>query len=270
MRPFTDQEYETMIAELTDTTSSSFDMLCAIAQKTLKTKITHWCVADSRLRGRGMEEDIMNDVLIRLIKTTLTHFLIRKDRNGEVNRNPDEFRKWMLTVAWNIKCDAADDLGKQKEQTRGFAEGEEERIPDPSYCDDALTYQRERVAAAFTIVLDSDVCVYKILTWLAQSLFIIEYDITKKQSNDVIISEFSEKTLFEMRDILFGCAEKIEWITITLEQRDRIERALNAESRGKRIGEFQYKEIFMKKGGKASISDWVNRMNGLIERQMKR
>ena len=30
----------------------------------------------------------------------------------------------------------------------------------------------------------------------------------------------------------------------------------------------KYSEFFMKKGGKATISDWVNRMNNMIKRVM--
>lgn len=101
-------------------------------------------------------------------------------------------------------------------------------------------------------------------------MFIIEVDVTKIQSNDAIITAFSEKTLFEMKDILLGFADKIDWIVIAPEQIEKINRALNAEFKNKLIGEIKYKDFFMKKGGKASISDWVNRMNRLIESRMKK
>ena len=269
MRPFTDEEFEIMISELTDETHPSFNMLCSIAEKTLRPKVEYWCLTNSALRGRKMEDDIMQDVFIRLIKTTVTHFLVRKDRNGEVNRNPDEFKSWMFKVAERIKIDTANALRSRDSKVREFEDWEEEQIPDKSYNKDEQLFQQETLAQAFKIVLESDARIYKILTWLAQSLFIIEFDVTKIQSNDAIIMAFGEKTLFEMKDILFGFADKIEWISIAPEQADRIDRALNTEVKNQRIGEMRYQDFFMKKGGKASISDWVNRMNRLIESRIQ-
>lgn len=270
MRPFTDEEFEIMISEMTDSAHPSSDMLCSIAEKTLRSKVRYWCSTDFVLRGRGMEDDIMQDIFIRLIKTTVTHFLVRKDRNGEVNRNPDEFKSWIFKVAERIKIDTANALRNRDYKARGFEDGEEEQIPDEPYDDDEQSYQHETLAEAFKIVLESDARIYKILTWFAQSLFIIEFDVTKIQSNDAIITAFSEKTLFEMKDILLGFADKIDWIVIAPEQIEKINRALNAEFKNKLIGEIKYKDFFMKKGGKASISDWVNRMNRLIESRMKK
>ena len=269
MRPFTDEEFEIMISEITDKTHPSFNMLCIIAEKTLRSKVRYWCATDSILSRRGMEDDIMQEVFIRLIKTTVTHFLKREDRNGELNDNPDEFKSWIFKVAERIKIDTSNSLRNRDYKMRGFEEGEEEQVPDDSD-DDGESYQHDTLAEAFKIVIDSDAKIYKILTWLAQSLFIIEYDVTKIQSNDIIIKAFGEKSLFEMKDILLGYAEKIEWIVITPDQIEKIDRALNAEFKNKLIGEIKYKDFFMKKGGKASISDWVNRMNRLIESRMKK
>ena len=69
-----------MISEMTNKAYPSFDMLCFMAEKTLRSKGRYWCSTDSVLRGRGMEDDIMQDIFIRLIKTTATRFLVRKDR----------------------------------------------------------------------------------------------------------------------------------------------------------------------------------------------
>lgn len=269
MRPFTDEEFEIMISEMTDEKNPSFHMLCAIADKTLRSKVKFWCATDSVLRGRGMEDDIMQDIFIRLIQMTVTHFLIREDSNGEVNRNPEEFKSWIYKVAERIKIDAANALRNKDYKARGFADGEEEQIPNESDDEDERSFQQDTLAEAFKIILESDARIYKILTWLAQSLFIIGFDVTKIQSNDAIITAFSEKTLFQMKDILLGFADKIDWIVIAPKQIEQIDRALNAEFNNKRIGEIKYKDFFMKKGGKASISDWVNRMNRLIESRMK-
>ncbi len=259
-----------MISEMTDESHPSFDMLCSIADKTLRSKVKYWCATDPVLSDRDVAEDIMQNIFCRLIKTTITHFLKRKDCDGQNTRDPDGFKSWMFKVAENIKNDTAKSLRNRDFKTRGFEDGEEEQIPEAQSDDEYEIYRREKLAEAFQIVLDSDARVYKVLTLLAQSLFILEYDITRIQSNYAIISAFSEKSLFEMRDIVLKFACKIQWIVITPKQIDKINRALNAELNNIRIGEIKYKDFFMKKGGKASISDWINRMDKLIESRMKK
>lgn len=262
-RAFSDQEFEIMIFEMSDDTHPAFDALCAIAEKILRPKVRYWCRSDPVLYGRGMEDDIMQEILIRLIKTIVTHFL---KRNGVVNRNPEEFQKWITTVAKNVQIDMAKALRNRDARVRGFVEGEQ--IAAPSAPDGEEDSRRETLAEAFRIVLDSDAAVYKILTWLAQSIFIIEYNVTKIRSNELIIAAFGERSLFEMRDMVLDAADNVEWISITDAQKARMDQALNMKWAGKAIGEIPYQEFFMKKGGKASISDWVNRMNKMIERQM--
>ena len=150
MRPFTDEEFEIMISEMTDKAHPSSDMLCSIAEKTLRSKVRYWCSTDSVLRGRRMEDDIMQDIFIRLIKTTVTHFLLRKDRNGEVNRNPDEFKSWIFKVAERIKIDTANALRNRDYKMRGFEDGEEEQIPDEPYDEDSA-YDPVEIKKAFNI-----------------------------------------------------------------------------------------------------------------------
>lgn len=50
---------------------------------------------------------------------------------------------------------------------------------------------------------------------------------------------------------------------------EKINKDLEVKFKNRPIGEAKYKECFMKKRGKVSISDWVNRMNNLIERRIK-
>ena len=123
---------------------------------------------------------------------------------------------------------------------------------------------------AFAIVILADVSVYKVLTWIAQFIFVLECDVTKIKSNEMIISAFGNKTLYDMYDMILVASQKIPWITITQEQNEKILQAL----RKKRVddvsyGETKYKEFFMKQdgeiSGKKSISDWVNRMNNMIK-----
>ncbi|MGN0114785.1 MAG: RNA polymerase sigma factor [Acutalibacteraceae bacterium] len=265
MRPFTDEEFDIMIAQIMDEEHPSFDMLYSIADRTLRPTVKNWCACDPALSGKNLEDDIMQDIFCRLIKTCSTHFLIRDDCGGSVNRNPDGFKSWMFKVAENIKRDVANSYRKHDFNTRQFDDGEEKRLPDSSLDDDGKDFRREKLARAFEIVLASDAKIYKVLTWLAQSIFIIQYDITKIQSNVAIIKAFGDKTLFEMRDMVLRFAGAVHWLSVTPAQIEKLNRALNANvGENMLLGDVVYKEFFMKKGGKASISDWVNRMNSMI------
>ncbi len=270
MRPFTDEEFEIMVAELTDQTAPSFYTLCVIAEKTLRPKVRYRCATDSVLIGRGVEDDIMQEICIRLIKTTLVSFLLKTDQNGESNHHPDKFRGWMNKVAERIILDTRNAL--LRTDNRSCPLSNDKKDPTPIDPDDPVLEldQHETLAAAFAIVLNADARVYKVLTWLAQSLFVLKYDLTRIRSNDEVIAAFSETTLFDMRDSLFDCAAEFDWIVITPEQAEHIQQGLDAVYGGRPIGTYRYQEFFMKRGGKASISDWVNRMDELIERRMKR
>lgn len=65
----------------------------------------------------------------------------------------------------------------------------------------------ELLKAAFEIVLDSDSQVYNVLTWIAQCQFVLEFDITKIQSNDMLVDSFgaSVQGLFNCDAILLCC-----------------------------------------------------------------
>lgn len=262
---FTREEFDIMVNELLYKEPISFDMLCVIAEKVVRPTVVNWCKAEEALRGRGYEDDIMQEVHLRLIKTTVSYFLLRKGIEGEYNDDPEGFEDWMFLVAKNIKRDFAGRI-----RNRDFNTDE---ITDdiPSGEDVAEEYE-ERLKEAFTIVISSDVGIYKILTWLAQFIFILEYNVTKIKSNELIIKAFEDKTLYDMYDMLLSASNKISWMVVTDEQNEKILDALRKKCDGGVLyGETRYKDFFMKHNGevsgKKSISDWMNRMNGMVKRK---
>jgi len=73
--------------------------------------------------------------------------------------------------------------------------------------------------------------------------------------------------------MLLDASVSIPWLVITQTQDAKIRTALRKKRRdGVTYGETQYKAFFMKnKGevsGKKSISDWMNRMNDIVRREM--
>ena len=263
---FTREEFDIMVNELLYKEPVSFEMLCKIAKKTLWSSVKSWCYIEEGLRGKRLEEDVMQDIYLRLIKKTVSGFLLRDDIAGPYNNDPEGFEDWMFTVARNLTHDNAD-----KEKNNDINNGElDENIPLRE--DDDFSFVTDRLQNALNIALSSRNSVYKILTWLAQYVFILQKNVMKIKSNDLIISAFENKTLFDMYEMILHASKQIPWLTLTDTQKEKILNDLRKECKnGVLYGETKYKDFFMMdKGapsGKKSISDWTNRINKLIEKE---
>ena len=267
MRAFSDGEFRQMTVELLCDETPRFDTLCLLAEKTLRRSVCRWCAEDPALAGGHYEDDVMQETLLRLIRCAVSGFLLRDGPDGEVNDDPDGFCRWMFTVAHNVWRDLSNRVRKLSLSVRGFREGEEELIPDDPADADTNDAGREILRRAVAVVLTADAHVCKVLTWLAQCLFMIRADLSRIRANDLILREFENKTLYEMRDMLVDAAAEIPWLSVSEEQFKKIDRELDRPfADDRKTGEIRYKEFFMKKGGKATISDWVNRINSLIRR----
>ena len=272
---FTRNEFDAMVNELLYSTPASFDMLCSIAEKTLRPSVINWCKNEDCLRGRGYEDDIMQEIHLRLMKTTVDYFLLRNGVKEPYNDNPEGFEDWIFRVADNLKRDFANRVRNRDFKTEDIDNPVIGDISSDDYSDGCESEERiERLKQAFSIVLSSDVGIYKVLTWLAQFVFILDENVTKIKSNELIIAAFEEKTLYDMYDMLLNASKKIPWIVVTKEQNEKILCALRKKREGTvSYGETKYRNFFMKHNGevsgKKSISDWVNRMNDMIRRQIE-
>jgi len=266
---FTQDEFDTMVNELLYKEPISFDALCLIADKTLRPSVINWCKTEDCLRGRGFEDDLMQEIHLRLIKTTVDYFLLRDGIEGQYNNNPEGFEDWMFRVAENLKRDFANKVRNRDFKSENIDDLSFLSIPDDG--DYEAEERIEKLQQAFSIVISADVGVYKVLTWLAQFIFMLDNNVTKIKSNELILEAFENKTLFEMYDMLLTASKRIPWIVISKSQNEKIIKALRKRKVDDiSFGETKYKEFFMKQNGeisgKKSISDWMNRMNDMIRR----
>ncbi len=261
------EEFETMVHQLLEEETVRFDALCQIAQKVLPRSVKRWCDADDCLRGRGYEEDIMQNIQLKLMSTTISYFLLRDGVEGPVNRDPDGFRSWMFQVARNVTRDFGNCIRKNDFHTQPL---QEDPDSEPDLPAEPEAIHTERLKEAVDIALQGDVQIYKTLTWLAQCLTILEADVSKHQSNGLIVEAFSKKTLSQMYQMLQDSAKEFPWLALTQAQHQKILDALNQPWDDKlRYADVCYEVFFMKKGGKNTISDWMNRMNNRIRRAME-
>lgn len=273
---FTREEFDTMVSQLLYQEPICFDMLCHIAEKTLRKTVKVWCDMELCLQGRSYEEDIMQKIHLRLIETTVTYFLLRDGVTGKYNDDPEGFEDWMFRVGENIKKDFANKVRGVDFKTADIEDPMLENLPaNPGDGYEEDQDRQEALKQAFDIVLSADVSVYKVLTWLARSVFMLEQDVTAIQSNELVLTAFADKTLNNMYDMLLEAAFKISWLRITEEQDAKIRAALRKKARGGVLyGEMCYRAFFMKHNGavsgKKSISDWMNRINEMIRKKQDR
>ena len=273
MMRFTRDEFDVMVYELLNKEPISFDMLCQIIEKTLRPSVVNWCKNEACFRGREYENDIMQEIHLRLMKTTVDYFLLRDGVEGSYNDNPEGFEDWIFFVAKNIERDFANKIRNRDFTTEDIDNPTIGEIPSNDYEDDTEE-NIDRLKQAFSIVLSSNVGIYKVLTWIAQFIFILGLDVSKIKSNELIITAFANKTLCDMYKMILTASDKIPWIVITREQNEKILEALRKKRNGNvSYGETKYKEFFMKHNGevsgKKSISDWMNRMNDMIKRRVE-
>lgn len=267
---FTREEFEQMVQEILYTTPGRYDTLCRIATATLQPLVEAWCKKEDVLCGRGLEGDLLNSILLHLMKTVV-HGFLRNDRTeGDYNDDPEGFAHWMTKVANNHKKDFVKRLRRAEYKTDYGTLSEDVAAP----ASDAEA-QRERLQAlrrAFDVVLSADVKVYKVLTWLAQVLFIVDKGLEHHKANELIVAVFEKMTLNEMYHLLLTASHRVPWMTITPAQHSRITAALQQPwDEELTYGEMAYGTFFMKYrgelAGKKSVSDWIHRMNGMIRRK---
>lgn len=268
---FTRSEFDIMVQQLLFEDEVSFEMLCHIAEKTLRHSVRKWCMEDPALTDKECEHDIMQEIQIRLMTRTITHFLLRGDV-GKINDDPEGFEDWMFKVAKNIKKDFANEARRRSAWLDGTDPDGLGRIVDP--CTELNLPGLEKLQQAAQIVLDARAGVYKVLTWLAQAIIIVSGNVSKLESNEVMLRYFENRTLREMYAFVLKQADSLPWLNISEKHRDSLAAALGKEWQdGVSYGDARYRAFFMKKDGvpcgKKSISDWVNRMNELIKRKMQ-
>ena len=264
MRPFTNEEYRIMIFELTEKEPMSFDMMCQIAQRTMMPLIKKWCKTSEDLRNRQLEDDIMQEIHVRLIKTCVTRFLRRKDKD-KINDNPDEFFAWMITVGKNILRDTANEQRRHDFRNTVLRD----TIPTKDEFKNIENDSEERFAEAFHIALGAPRRPHIVLTWVMQSALEIYYDVNKITATQIIADSVGDMTLSALWEKAQDLLRDFPLLRITQEELDGFGSKLDAvNNENVKVGDTVYRDYYGNRGGKAAISDWIYRMNQWLSTQI--
>lgn len=250
-----------MLFELTQGDKACYNTLIEIARKTLYPSVRKWCNGNSALKG--YEEDLMQEIYIRLITKSVTGFLMR---DGQLNDDPEGFKNWLFAVAKNLFNDLAKKSGRKGLYETETPEGEEPTEHGPYSEPEEPDY--DMLNRCFKTVLSFDSKVHIPLTWVTAMLMIANGGMNRIEATDAITRICSEMTLDAMFDFILIQSDKILWLRLDEDEIQKIKGKLDeTDSDGMRIGDKNYNNFYMKKGAKASVSDWINRMNSRIIRE---
>ena len=270
MAAITQSEFDRIVEELICTKPARYDALCAAAKKLVGTKLARKCAQSPALARVCTPEDLLSEVYIRLIKSAVPGFFFRTE---EINLDIDGFCRWVYTIAGNLCIDYIKVSSSRYTLPIDAPLDDDEfylQIPDPdaeaAFCAEP---DIDTLRAAFEAVLDMDIQVYKALTWIAQAVLILSEDVSKIESNALLVERYENMTLEEMWASVRRCAQNIPWMKISKESEERLRKIfLLPFNESRRYGEMKYSDFYMKKGAKASISDWVNRINAGLRRKL--
>lgn len=265
--------YEKLVDEILSNEIPRYDNLVIFVDKLLKATVKYWCDNDKILRGGCHDEDVIQEIQIRIIKKCEDYFF--KPENGKTQKTCDEFKAWCYVVGENvfftyrkrkignyvgIDTDiGTEDLISDNDDIFNFVENAEKS-----------EYVRYIVNICFNTVFDLKSNPHIVLTWLALSLFMLTADADKISSTHLVVEELSDFTLFKMFNLVLMLIKNYDWICISDEQisvqRKNLEK--NYKQTDKKIGEMKYEEFYQTKGPEASISDWANRVNSQIKKRI--
>lgn len=250
--------------------------LASIIYSCLEAPIASWCASDSRLKGKQLEGDLLNEVYEIVSRKIVTHFLRRNGFDAPINDDAEGFIRWIKTVAANHVKNVADMEGRRRVvpiETPDDDDGAvryEYHEPSSEDEDAELESKRELISAALDVALDKNSEAYIVFAWLAVSFHVLENNVQNHVAIRMVVDEYSDKPLFEVRDAIYSFADRSAFFLITAEKRAEIDRSLNElHESGRRKGDMRWEELYINNNGRGTLSRWVSRMNEHIRRRMK-
>ena len=249
--------------------------LANIVCKYLEGPISLWCSRDSRLKGKQLETEILNDTYLIISKKIVTHFLRKDGMDAPVNDDEVGFSRWMRTVAKRRYLNVADREGRRDHLPIDPPEDDEEAgyaFHEPSTSDDnaELDNQRDLISAALDVVLDKKSEMYIVLAWLAVSFHVLENNVQNHIAIREVVDTYSDKSLFEVRDAVFSFTDKSDYFCISAQKKAEIDANLNTlHEDGRRKGDLRWEELYINNNGRGTLSRWVSRMNEHIRQRLK-
>lgn len=239
-----------------------------------------------RVKNIHDREDLKQEIELKIFKNIQIGFF-SNSRNGNDNLQPENFYRWMYTIAKHTLCDYYKTTEKKNQQeidlifTNDDGEGgdlHKEQFLD-NFCSIEqqcfLTDETELFFKMYNETVHMKAPTYKVLSWMIYGLYII---VLGKKAASFVEAHCESMELFDILDhfmkMMVVYTDALSDNHIAEEKKELIEEWYNLllkrlseeEFDGQAIGNCVYSTFFMKKGGKASVSDWVNRINAKLRK----
>ena len=269
------QLYSDLVDEICGRDCPKYDKLVIFVHNLLSKKVKSWCYSDSVLRGGMHDEDVMQEIQIRIMKKCEDHFF--KPVCGITDKTCEEFKAWCFKVAKNYFLTYCVKQKNRKEVELNLSIKLDDDEVEPFSSEDSFGEKeksdenKSRLKECFAIVFELKSSLHIVLTWLSVSLVMMVCDTSKIESTHFLVEKFSDITLCEMFDLVVRLLLKLDWLMFDEEQLNKQKKKLDTINKdtGKRIGDMKYSEFYMSKGPEMSVSDWINRVNAQIKKQLK-
>lgn len=260
---FTTEEYAQMVEEVLGETPC-FTTLLLITYKVFEGKKKAWgsreIYNDADLQGR-----IQTAFEAKVLKGTHGILLPGGPGSSQVCE-PSGYHAWLCKVCDSQKNEVITRWFKSRNAQDSIYGTDGKPIDIPTrpagtdISDDVIT--EELLRESFRRVMESKSGSYKILAWLAHRLYHHQKGLDRDKCSNAVAVGFGEYTLNKMWLTIRSVSRRVSWMQITPQQRLHFEELLAQPSdSGVPYGEMKFKDLFMKKGGAASVSDWVNRID---------
>ena len=240
-----------------------------------------------RVKNINDREDLKQEIELKILKNIQIGYFCN-DKSGADNLQPENFCRWMYTIARHTLCDyyKVTDKRNQMEIDVVFNDvdcfggrdlNKENFSSSFSHIEQQcfLTDETELFFKMYDEVVRMKAPTYKVLSWMIYGLYII---VLGKKAASFVEDHCESMELFDILDhfikMMIVYTEALSENHIVHDKKILIEewynilneRLIEEEYEGQAIGNCVYSTFFMKKGGKASVSDWVNRINAKLKK----
>ena len=252
-----------------------FDLLCTVTEELLKPFVY------SRMNERiQMADDVMQNIQLKVIKGIATNYFQKDTGERLPEKNANGLQRWLFTIAKNeiYTLHNREQRIKNKHYAPRPTTEEEDldmlsSIPDTTHRSGLdrpgrVMEMREGVNRCIASMVTANSKEHIVLATVMVALISLHYNCDRIRAERYFSTRYAQATLDEVFMDFIKLMQRISWITVSTAALMELKTGLDQPRQGQRTGSYTMQDFAMKKGLDASLSDWLNRMDGRIKRNV--